>query len=157
MRAETKKFIEDRQPHASVPLQLVTVQIVGGKRPNDCSNNALDTVDEMEGVRPITGWLVCPPHPVTGEVEVLAHWWNADAKGKHFDTTPCINNQAEYVQDLDLYMFAHRNYDAIDSIVASSLKYKDGKYTACEADLHDIRNIRERPIASLANKVLFKL
>jgi hypothetical protein len=54
-------------------------------------------------------------------------------------------------------MFAQRNYDAVDSIVASSLKYKDGQYTACEAELHDIRNVRERSIASLANKELFNL
>lgn len=157
MREETKKFIADRQPYASAPLQLVMVTIVGGKRPNDCSNNALDTAEEMNGVRPVTGWLVCPRNPIGGEVEILAHWWNADADGNHFDTTPCINNQAEYVQDLDLYVFAQRNYDAVASIVASSLKYKGGRYTALEADLSDIRNVTERAIQSLANKELFNL
>ena len=157
MRAETKKFIEDRQPHAAKPLKVVSVKLVGGKRPNDCSNNALDVVDEMDGVRPITGWLVNPLNPLTGEVEILAHWWNADAKGNHFDTTPCLYNEAEYVEDLDLYVFAHKNYDAIESIVSSSLKYKNGSYIACEASLQAIRTITERNISSLANKELFKL
>jgi hypothetical protein len=157
MRAETKKFIKDRQPHAAKPLKVVNVKLVGGKRPNDCSNNALDTVDEMDGVRPITGWLVNPVNPLTGYVEILAHWWNADAEGNHFDTTPCWYNEAEYVEDLDLYMFAYKNYDAIESIVASSLKYKDGAYIACEANLKEIRAIAERSISSLANKELFKL
>lgn len=109
MRAETKKFIEDRQPHAAKSLKVVNVKLVGGKRPNDCSNNALDTVEEMDGVRPITGWLVNPVHPLTGVVEILAHWWNADARGNHFDTTPCMYDIAEYVEDLDLYMFAQKN------------------------------------------------
>jgi hypothetical protein len=157
MRAETKKFIEERQPHAAKPLKVVDVKLVGGKRPNDCSNNALDVVEEMDGVRPITGWLVNPVNAFTGEVEILAHWWNADAKGNHFDTTPCMYNEAEYVEDLDLYMFAQKNYNAIDSIVASSLKYKDGSYIACEANLKVSRAIAERSISSLANKELFKL
>jgi hypothetical protein len=157
MRAETKKFIEERQPHAAKPLNVVDVKLVGGKRPNDCSNNALDVVEEMDGVRPITGWLVNPVNAFTGEVEILAHWWNADAKGNHFDTTPCMYNEAEYVEDLDLYMFAQKNYNAIDSIVASSLKYKDGSYIACEANLKVSRAIAERSISSLANKELFKL
>jgi hypothetical protein len=156
MRAETKKFIEERQPHAAKPLKVVDVKLVGGKRPNDCSNNALDVVAEMDGVRPITGWLVNPVNAFTGEVEILAHWWNADAKGNHFDTTPCMYNEAEYVEDLDLYMFAQKNYNAIDSIVASSLKYKDGSYIACEANLKVSRAIAERSISSLANKELFK-
>jgi hypothetical protein len=157
MRAETKKFIDDRQLHAGAKLMVVNVKLVGGKRPNDCSNNALDTVDEMDGARPITGWLVNPVNPLTGEVEILAHWWNADATGNHFDTTPCMYNNAEYVEDLDLYMFAHKNYDAIDSIVASSLKYKDGSYIACEANLKVSKVIAERSISSLTNKELFKL
>lgn len=157
MRAETKKFIEDRQPHAANQLKVVSVKLVGGKRPNDCSNNALDTVEEMDGVRPITGWLVNPVNAFTGEVEILAHWWNADAQGNHFDTTPCLYDYAEYVEDLNLYIFAHENYDAIDSIVASSLKYKDGTYIACEANLKASRVIFERKISSLANKELFKL
>lgn len=157
MRAETKKFIEDRQPHSDKPLKVVNVNLVGGKRPNDCSNNALDAVDEMDGVRPITGWLVNPVNSLTGEVEILAHWWNVDAKGNHFDTTPCQNNEAEYVEDLDLYIFAHKNYDQIESIVAPSLKYKNGAYIACEASLNAISAIVERSIESLANKELFKL
>lgn len=157
MKPETKKFIEDRQIHAGMTLKVVSVKMVGGKPANDCSNNALDTVEEIVNIRPITGWLVNPPNPMTGEVEIMAHWWNADADGIHFDTTTSFDNRAEYVIDLDLYYFAHKNYDAIDSIVASSLKYINGQYIACDADLSNITNLRERKIKSLSNKELFKL
>lgn len=156
MRSETSQFIADRQSHASQTLQVVNVELVQGGKPNDCSNNAIDLAetDEESGIRPITGWLVHPIHPTHGVVEIIAHWWNCDKSGKHFDVTPALINNAEYVVDLDLYFFAYENYDAIASIVASSLKFKDGKYTACEAVAGSLVH-RERAIQSLSNRELF--
>lgn len=156
MLKETKRFIKIRQPHSSTTLEVVEVKVVGGGRANDCSNNALDITEQTEGVRPITGWLVC----ATGNennFEVIQHWWNCDANDKHFDTTPSIGGVVEYVMDLNLYRFAFENYDAIDSIVASSLQIRGDKIIAVDEELGLGRKRTYRDIENLDNKSLYKL
>lgn len=156
MLKETKRFTELRQTHTRAKLAIVEVECVGGGRANDCSNNALDVAQKMNGNRPITGWIICASGD-ENNFDVIQHWWNCDADGNHFDTTPSISGVVEYVMDLDLYRFAFENYDAIDSVVASSIQIRGGKIIAVEEELGVGRNRKYREIEKLDNKSLYNL
>ena len=145
-----------RQPHVTNKLVVVAVKYVGGGKANDCSNNALDLAEQQDGIRPITGWLVCHS-PNENDFEVIQHWWNTDADGNHFDVTPDLGFRAEYVVDLELYKFAFKNQDKIDSIVASSLQIKSNKITAVDEELGVGRRRFYRTLDTLDNHSLYNV
>jgi len=158
MHEETKKFIALRQPFSAQNLTVVDVEKIGGGKPNDCSNNTLDATEAHNGdVRSVTGWLVHRENPIKKSIEVVQHWWNKREDGTFFDITPGMGDDCEYVLDMDLIYFVHKNYDAIESMVASSVLLKDGKIYAAEADLSDIAAVNYRLISDLKNTTLFKL
>jgi hypothetical protein len=156
MLIQTKKFINLRQPYAPNKLEIVTVKLVGGGKANDCSNNSLNLVEQDDDFRPITGWIVCASKDIDN-FEVIQHWWNADKKGNHIDTTPAIAGVVEYVVDLDLYKFAYQNYDAIDSIVGSSLQIRNENIIAVDEELGVGRKRKYRTLTTLDNHSIFNL
>lgn len=156
MYKATREFIKARQPHAKLELQVVSVKQLGGGIANNCSDNAIDNAESMDGVRSVTGWLVHPFNPITNTTEIIQHWWNIDEDRNYFDTSPdALGVKCDYVLDFDLYRYAYDNYDDIESIVACSLVLKDGAYTAAIADLDNIQNVRYKTINSLDTKTLF--
>ncbi len=146
MLKQTKKFIGIRQEYSSSVLEVVDVDCIGGGIPNDCMNNSLNNSEELEDVRPVTGWVIFPSDD-EDTFEVIQHWWNRYYNGKHFDTTPTLGKKGEYVMDLSLFLFAKQNYDLIESIVASSLQFKNGKIIA--VDEHDSAEGRKRTYRNL--------
>jgi len=156
MYKATREFVKARQPHAKMELKVVSVKQLGGGQANNCSDNAIDNAENMDGVISVTGWLVHPFNPLTNSTEIVQHWWNIDKNKNYFDTSPdTLGVKCDYVLDFDLYRYAYDNYDEIESIVACSLVLKDGAYTAALADLSNIRNVRYKPISTLDNKTLF--
>lgn len=125
----TEKFIRARQKHCKSPLVVKSVQAVGGGIPNDCYGNAYDNVDHKKGIRVISGWLVGPYDAVSKTAEIIQHFWNADNDNNHFDTTFATDLAGhEYVADINLMAYYFRNDAKLNSHVASSLLYVDGKY-----------------------------
>ena len=156
MYKATRDFIAARQPHSKMKLQVVAVKQLGGGIANNCSDNAIDNAESMDGVKSVTGWLVHPFNPLKNITEIIQHWWNMDEDKNYFDTSPdTLNVKCDYVLDFDLYRYAYDNYDDIESIVACSLVLKDGAYTAAIADLSNINAVRYKPISTLDTKTLF--
>jgi len=156
MYKATREFINARQQHTNLELEVVNVKNIGGGKSNNCSDNAIDNAENNEGVISITGWLIHPFNKLKNSTEIIQHWWNKDSDGNYFDTTPDpLNIKCDYVLDFDLYRYAYDHYDEIESIVACSLILQDGNYTAAIADLSNIDKVRYKKIESLDNKTLF--
>ena len=156
MYKATREFIAARQPHSKMKLQVVAVKQLGGGIANNCSDNAIDNAESMDGVKSVTGWLVHPFNPLKNTTEIIQHWWNMDEDKNYFDTSPdTLGLKCDFVLDFDLYRYAYDNYDDIESIVACSLVLKDGTYIAALADLSNINAVRYKPISNLDTKTLF--
>lgn len=132
MYRATRDFIEARQKQTEFKLQTPSVKRIGGGEPNKCFENAMAVVKKgkQEGLNYIalSGWLVQPYDKVNNCTAIIQHWWNGDGEGSHFDTTPLINVNEEYVLDFALYEFSRTNFGRIKSNVAKSLLYQNGRF-----------------------------
>lgn len=125
----TEEFIRERQKHCKSPLVVRSVKAIGGGIPNHCYRNAYDNLDYKKGVRVISGWLVGPYDAENKTAEIIQHFWNADNDNNHFDTTFASELAGhEYVSDINLMAYYFKHDAKLNSHVASSLLYVDGRY-----------------------------
>lgn len=149
----TRDLIKKRQKFSKYLIEKVIVKQIGGGKPNDCFGNACEMIDRTRGIKITSGWIVGKYNKYKNSTEIVQHFWNVDKFGNHFDTTPLISSDVEYVVDSDINSFGQKNYDNVDSCVASSLLFEDGNYVA--VDIKDNGNLIFRKIESLDTKNLF--
>jgi hypothetical protein len=130
----TRDFIKARHKFTQyTPYVRTGVVRIGGGEANKCFENACAqrdlSIESGNKVVCMSGWLVQPYKKSTNSTAIIQHWWNVDSTGKHFDTSPLINDNEEYVMDFDLYEFGRINIDKIKSNVTMSLLYQDGKFS----------------------------
>lgn len=131
MYKATRELIKNRQKYTPYEVaQVFNVERRGGGELNDCFENAYNNLDRSKGIKITSGWLVGKFDKNTGATEIIQHYWNVNADGTYFDTTPGIEADVEYVVDTDILSWAQENYDFVDSCVCSSLLYRDEQYTA---------------------------
>jgi hypothetical protein len=131
MYKATRDLIIARQQHSNFYVtQAFNVDRCGGGAPNDCFNNAYNCVDTKMGIKIVSGWLVARFDNERGSTEITQHYWNINADGIFFDTTPGVTPEFEYVIDSGISIWSQMNYEHINSCVCSSLIYKDGMYIA---------------------------
>jgi hypothetical protein len=156
MYRATRDFIAARQKHTDFKLQMPSVKRIGGGEPNKCFVNAMAVVKKgkEEGLNyvALSGWLVQPYDKENNCTAIIQHWWNGDGVGKHFDTTPLINDYEEYVLDFALYEFSRTNFEQIKSNVARSLLYQNGSFEI----LINPETMEFMPASNLTTEVLFK-
>lgn len=156
MYKATRLFIAERQKFCRTELSVVKVVQVGGGKPNDCTNNALDATEAGDEVRTITGWLVHPYNSLSDSTEIVQHWWNMRSDGTYFDTSPEIGDECEYVKDMDLIHYFAKNSDRIDNNVALSLILFNGIFIGVDQDASSSSGIRRLKISSLETEVLYR-
>lgn len=149
MYRATRELIKSRQPHTNYVVEVVSVKQVGGGVANQCFQNATD--DEMltKGNKVVSGWVVNPYDSHRNSTAIIQHWWNIDAEGNYFDTTPALDSKLEYVIDCEIAGFGQNNFDQLDNLVGLSLLFKDNKFFGVDEKLNT------RSIVSLATKNLF--
>lgn len=127
MYKATRDLINARQPHAMRKMEVVKVKKNGGGVANDCHNNAFLAFQKDPAVMVVSGWLVAPMDKRNNSTAIVAHFWNVK-DGKHFDTTPGISSDYEYVTDKDLHAYVFEHYCELDSCLSMSLYYKNDEY-----------------------------
>jgi len=146
MYKATRDFIKARQQFSKYVVEQVSVKQIDGGERNDCFNNACDTIDRTKGIKHTSGWIIGKFNKFTNSTEIIQHFWNVDKDGNHFDTTPLIGSEFEYVIDCEINAYGQQHYDDVDSCVASSLLLKNGKFVAVDADQNGrlvYRNIKD--------------
>ena len=154
MYKATRDFIKARQQFSKYVVEQVSVKQIDGGERNDCFNNACDTIDRTKGIKHTSGWIIGKFNKVTNSTEIIQHFWNVDKDGNHFDTTPLIGSEFEYVIDCEINAYGQQHYDNVDSCVASSLLLKNGKFVAVDADQNG--RLVYRNIGSLSTNKLFE-
>jgi hypothetical protein len=150
----TRKLIELRERHSKFRLKVVDVKQIGGGIPNDCAGNASNEADKNPLNSRKPGWLVMPFDKVSGTTQIIQHWWNGDPENNHFDTTPLIERDVEYVLDPELMTYFRKHYELLSSMVAASLLlHQDGKVFAVYDDIHNHRHVV--PINDLSVETIF--
>jgi hypothetical protein len=153
MYKATRALIKARQQYSFYDVEkLIRVRQVGGGVPNDCFNNACAAQERESGVQVVSGWLVDRYNASGDFTEITQHWWNVDKKGNHFDTTPNIGVEFEYVVDVAIAAFGQKYLDQIDSCVCSSLVLQTGKFVAINLVG---KKLLTRPIPDVSNDSLF--
>ncbi len=147
----TKDLIKNRQIYSPYPIKQVFVENIGGGISNDCFKNAINNIDEPNGISVVSGWLVWKFDEKNKITVINQHFWNADRSGRYFDTTPLPDRQFEYVIDMKLAIYGQENHEKIKSSVCYSLVYGDGQYQAYEESdgkviSHKIENLSEKYI-----------
>lgn len=154
MYKATRSLITARQQYSRYVVEkLARVRQVGGGAPNDCFNNACAAQERESGVQVVSGWVVDRYNASGDFTEITQHWWNVDKKGNHFDTTPGIGVDFEYVVDVAIAEFGQKYLDQIDSCVCSSLVLQTGKFLAINLVG---KKIIARPIPDVSNDSLFE-
>lgn len=154
MYKATRSLITARQQYSRYFVEkLARVRQVGGGAPNDCFNNACAAQEREAGVQVVSGWVVDRYNASGDFTEITQHWWNVDKKGNHFDTTPGIGVDFEYVVDVAIAEFGQKYLDQIDSCVCSSLVLQTGKFLAINLVG---KKIIARPIPDVSNDSLFE-
>lgn len=154
MYKATRDFIKARQQFSKYVVEQVSVKQIDGGKPNDCFNNACDAIDRTKGIKHTSGWIIGKFNKFTNSTEIIQHFWNVDKDGNHFDTTPLIGSEFEYVIDCEINAYGQQNYDNVDSCVASSLLLKNGKFVA--VDVGQNGRLVYRNIESLSTNKLFE-
>lgn len=149
----TRDLIKKRQRFSKYLIEKVAVKQIGGGNANDCFGNACEMIDRTRGIKITSGWIVGKNNKYKNSTEIVQHFWNVDKFGNHFDTTPLIGSDVEYVVDSEINSYGQENYDSVDSCVASSLLFKDGNFLA--VDITESGNLIFRKIESLDTKNLF--
>ena len=155
MMRVTRDFIKARQVHCHYLVEMKKVKPIGGGDSNKCYENAHAHKDRAKKIRMVFGWIVCPHDTKTNSTEIIQHCWNATDDGNHFDATfPPNASIGEYVIDMDLFDYCHKNDSILRSHLASSLLYSDGIYQA--ADEGTDGQMIFRSISSLSTAELYK-
>ena len=154
MYKATRDFIKARQQFSKYVVEQVSVKQIDGGERNDCFNNACDTIDRTKGIKHTSGWIIGKLNKFTNSTEIIQHFWNVDKDGNHFDTTPLIGSEFEYVIDCEINAYGQQHIDNLDSCVASSLLLKNGKFFAVDADQNG--RLVYRNIGSLSTNKLFE-
>lgn len=154
MYKATRDFIKARQQFSKYVVEQVSVKQIDGGKPNDCFNNACDAIDRTKGIKHTSGWIIGKFNKFTNSTEIIQHFWNVDKDGNHFDTTPFIGSEFEYVIDCEINAYGQQHYDDVDSCVASSLLLKNGKFVA--VDTAQNGRLVYRNIDDLETKKLFE-
>jgi hypothetical protein len=156
MYKATRDFLAARQRHTEFKLQTPTVKRIGGGEANKCFENAMAVVErgKAEGVRyvALSGWLVQPYDKEKNCTAIIQHWWNGDSSGNQFDTSSLINDNEEYVLDIDLYEFIRSNFERIRSNVAMGLLYQNNKFEL----LINEQTMEFRQLPALKTEFLFR-
>lgn len=154
MYKATRSLITARQQYSRYFVEtLARVRQVVGGAPNDCFNNACAAQEREAGVQVVSGWVVDRYNASGDFTEITQHWWNVDKKGNHFDTTPGIGVDFEYVVDVAIAEFGQKYLDQIDSCVCSSLVLQTGKFLAIN---WVGKKLIARPIPDVSNDSLFE-
>lgn len=151
MYKATRELIKARQQHTDYVVEVVPVKQIGGGVLNQCFQNSTD--DEMlaNGNKAVSGWIVNPYDSIRNSTAIVQHWWNIDAQGNYFDTTPAVDTKLEYVIDCEIAGFGQDNYDSLDNLVALSLLLKDNIFFGVDEYL----NVKS--LTSLSTENLFVL
>ena len=160
MKKATRVFIDLRRPFCVMKPSIVSVNLLGGGMPNNCSENALNVTENGENnVHSITGWLIHPYNSASKTTQIVQHWWNKKVDGAHFDTTPSRVIGCDYVMDSDLLKFVIDNFDDINSNVATSILLHDsGLIEGYESDPSvPFFGARKVQLKSLSTKDLYGL
>ena len=124
----TREFIKRRQPFTEFEVEVVHVKQIGGGALNKCFQNATDDLLRQDGNLPVSGWIVFRMDRNTESTAIVQHWWNADANGRFFDTTPDITSDVEYVIDVEICKYGQDHYERLANLIAVSLEYKNGVF-----------------------------
>jgi len=156
MYRATREFIQARQKHTDFRLSIISnVRKVGGGKANKCFENscAYTKASKLNGdkIVSLSGWLVQPYDKEKNCTAIIQHWWNGDVNGNHYDTSPLIGNDEEYVLDFALYEYSRINIEKIKSNVAMSLLYQDGEFSL----LTDPDTMKFVETADLKTELLF--
>jgi len=152
----TRELIKARQKQTKFVIKKVDVKPIGGGKPNDCFNNACNYLENNNGTKVVSGWLVNKFDAKTNSTAIIQHFWNVNAFGMHIDTTPLVGNHEydyEYVIDVDILMFGQTHYDEIETCVCSSLLLSNGIFSTVELYEDDIQI---EYIKDLTTKNLFR-
>lgn len=133
MYKATRQLIAARQKHAYYVVEPVKVQNIGGGRANDCFYNATDVLDADSETKLVGGWIVAPFCKDTNSTAIISHFWNSK-NGKHFDTTPGIPSDYEYVVDMNLVVYGQKHYDNLASNVCTSLLLQHNVFHLVSSD-----------------------
>ena len=154
MYKATRSLITARQRYSRYVVEkLARVRQVGEGAPNDCFNNACAAQEREAGVQVVSGWVVDRYNASGDFTEITQHWWNVDKKGNHFDTTPGIGVDFEYVVDVAIAEFGQKYLDQIKSCVCSSLVLQGGQFIAINLAG---KQLLSRPIPNVSNDSLFE-
>lgn len=124
----TRELIKKRQPHCELPLEHVTVKNLGGGILNDCYGNAHRLRDKDKNFFMVSGWLILPYSEKDGCVKVVQHWFNINlTKRQYVDTSP-VEQNIEYVADMNLYKYCQANDSNLSTHVAMSLIYENERF-----------------------------
>jgi hypothetical protein len=128
MRKATRDLIKARQPYTQYVLEVVAVHQQRSCVANACFKNA--TADSLleQGNKVVSGWMVGRFIDSTRSTEIIQHWWNIDIDGNYFDLTDGVSSDAEYVVDSGIAEYGQMMLDSLESLVAMSLLYQDGKF-----------------------------
>lgn len=154
MYKATRKLIEARLKFSPYVIDVVSnVKKIGGGEANDCLDNAVNEQINGSGVKVVSGWLVDRYNEQGKYTEITQHWWNVDAQGNHYDTTPNIDDDFEYVMDPAICAFGEKHAEQIETNICSSLvQYSNGTYLA----INLVNNkIVATPIPDVSNESLF--
>lgn len=152
MYKATRILISERQKYSPYVIEVVSVERIGGGRMNDCFNNACDALEEFAGAKIASGWIVKKYNQAQNSTEITQHFWNVSADGNHFDTTPAVSDDYEYVDDCEINEYGQANIDNLNDCVGSSLLLKDGKFFAVN---NSSTGLVFNPIESLKTSNLF--
>lgn len=151
MYKATKDFISDRERYAKSPIVFQpNVKNIGGGELKRCLNNAYDVAQSGKvfgkKIICVSGWIIGKFDKLNNCTAIIQHWWNMDDSGRHFDTTPLVEDKVDYVIDLEIHEYGQINFDHINSNLVPSLMLQNGKYSALIdeesmsfVDLNDLR------------------
>lgn len=152
MYRATREFIKARQPYAKYPIEKIFgVNKIGGGIENDCFHNSYNSIDREKRHTIVSGWVIGPYDFINNCVPIIQHWWNVDGLGKHFDTSPNIADNFEYVIDMELAEFGKDNFDMVKAVVTKSLMYRDGDFYR----VNDLKSFDVTKLEKLETKLFF--
>jgi hypothetical protein len=123
-------FIDNRKKFSRFPVERVAVIHKGGGFANLCIKNSIDSIDRTTGVKIMSGWLIIKT--INNDCDIISHFWNISADNKHFDTTPLIDNNFEYIADPEVLCFGQENLGKLKSLTCYALSQNENNYIAIE-------------------------
>lgn len=152
MYKATRELIKARQPYTDYIVEVVAVKKIGGGVANECHENSANEVEKGVDAKAVSGWLVNPFDKNTNSTAIIQHWWNIDVHGVFYDTTPGIDDELQYVIDIEIAAYGNQATEELDDYVAASLLLQDGKFYAVKKIYGELKT---RELPSLETKNLF--